>query len=108
MGALAAMPLVAALQGPDAGIVAAASASLAGMVVAPAGRGRWFHGSVLAALIGLGALALARGPLLEIRTPAAWTSGEVVETRWTPLTRLTRYRQDGREMICWTTTCPRW
>lgn len=99
LGALVAMPLVAWMNGPDAGLVAAAAAALAAVVLAPAGRTRLAGGAVLGGLLALGGFALVQGPVLEIRSAAAWTSGEVVETRWTPLTRLTRYREDHREMI---------
>ncbi|MBN1334730.1 MAG: hypothetical protein JXB39_02085 [Deltaproteobacteria bacterium] len=94
LGALAFLPLLTGLSGPDAAFGVSAAACLAALLAFLAARARL--GLVLAAvglLASLGAVAAGRvqGELLPIRASAGFSEAGVVDVRWTPLVRLAVY-----------------
>lgn len=99
VGALVVMPSVARLEGPDAVWLAALACGVGAAVL---GRGRLRLVGAVSAVVALVLVAVTAATSwtsLSIRAPAAWGSLELVETRWTPMTRLARVQEGAREGI---------
>ncbi len=98
LGALAFLPLLTGLSGPDAAFGVTAAACLAALLAfrsAGARLGLALAAAGLVASLGAAAAGRMQGELLRIRSSAGFSEAGVVEVRWTPLVRLAVYEIPG-------------
>jgi len=101
-GALLFLPALSALSGPDTAFVVTLASAAAALLAFYAGKskvGMGVAGSV--ALLSLVAIGFGRfsGEVLQIRTSAGYSEQGNIYVRWTPLTRLSVYKQPEKYQI---------
>ncbi|MEL6348667.1 MAG: hypothetical protein AAFV53_36520, partial [Myxococcota bacterium] len=93
------LPAIAWLRGPDAVWLSALCCALASLLIAPDRLGRRIAGvSTVVSVVAIGGVLSGSG-LLQVRSAVGWADGALLETRWTPLTRLSVLHQGETDLI---------
>ncbi|MEL6347245.1 MAG: hypothetical protein AAFV53_29285 [Myxococcota bacterium] len=93
------IPAIAALQGPDTVWFIVLLCMTAALSVAPSTGARLVSGGGVLMCLALLGVTLGGEAVMTIRTPAAWSTVQVLETRWTGLTRITVFDEGSHETV---------